>query len=72
VGANHTAIKEEPEKYTSFKNTVAGSCRCLHNVCMINKLLNNYWFYCASAVYQGACTGLVTALLILSLIDYIF
>jgi hypothetical protein len=54
------------------KNEVAGSIRCLHNMCMINNLLNNYWFNCAWAVYQGACTGLVTALLILSLIDYIF
>lgn len=72
MGANHDIIKEEPEKDFKHKNKVAGSYKCLHNSGMINKLLNNFWFNCAWAVYQGACTGLVTALLILSLIDYIF
>lgn len=65
-------IKKEPSKDIKKKNKVAVPFKCLHNVGMINKLLNNFWFQCAMEAYQGACTGLVTALLIISLIRYIF
>jgi hypothetical protein len=56
VGANHDSIKKERFKNTSKKNKVAGSLKCLHNICMIK----NYWLKCLWEAYCGFCIGIVT------------
>jgi hypothetical protein len=38
-----------------LKIAVAGFKKCLHNICMLKKLLGNYWFQCACEAFVTFC-----------------
>ena len=75
MGANHNTIKEELGKDIKPKIKVAGSFKFLHNIGMIKKLKDNFWFQCACEAFVTFCiyfTVIYVGLTAMRLLIYAF